>query len=121
MDAQQTFIRFISRVLVREKAQRFTSLAATKKGRRKILDGLCHEFEPAILPTAIREKDYNALFGKPCFIFYAPTGFGIEFSAVGDAYEELSTKDSWLILLSDASAGIYRPEGRWDNERFIVA
>jgi len=121
MDAQQTFAHFVSCVLVREKAERFTSLSATKKGQRKILDGLCHEFEPAILPAAVRRKDYDALLGKPCFVFYAPMGFGVEFSAVRDAYEKLSVEDSWLILLTDASAGIHRPEGRWDNEKFIVA
>jgi hypothetical protein len=121
MDPQQTFVRFVSRVLAPEKAERFTSLSATKKGQRKILDGLCHEFEPAILPAAVRRTDYDALLDKPCFVFYAPMGFGVEFSAVRDAYEKLSVEDSWLILLTDASAGIHRPEGRWDDETLIVA
>ena len=120
MDAQQTFARFVSRVLVREKAERFTALSTSKKGQRKILDGLCHEFDPAILPTAVRRNDYDALLNKPCFVFFAPMGFGVEFRAVRDAYDELSIQDSWLILLTDASAGIYRPEGRWDDEKLIA-
>ena len=41
--------------------------------------------------------------------------------AVRDAYEKLSVEDSWLILLTDASAGIHRPEARWDDEKLIVA
>jgi hypothetical protein len=121
MDAQQTFVHFVSQVLVRENVDRFTSLSATKKGQRKILDGLCHEFEPAILPATVRPKNYDALMDRPCFVFHAPMGFGIEFRAVRDAYEKLSVEDSWLILLTDASAGIYRPEGRWDDEKLIVA
>lgn len=120
MDAQQAFARFVSRVLAREKAERFTSLSATKKGQRKILDGLCHEFEPAILPAAVRLKDYDAFWDKPCFVFYAPMGFGVEFSEVREAYDKLSLEDSWLMLLTDASAGIHRPEGRWDDEKLIV-
>jgi len=120
MDAQHTFAHFVSRVLVREKAARLTSLSATKKGQRKILDGLCHEFEPAILPSAVRRMEYDAILDRPCFVFHAPIGFGVEFPAVRDAYEKLSVEDSWLILLADASAGIHRPEGRWDNEKLIV-
>jgi hypothetical protein len=120
MDAQQAFVHFVSRVSARKKAERFTSLSATKKGQRTILDGLCHEFGPAILPAAVRRKDYNALLDKPCFVFNARMGFGVEFSAVRDAYDRLSFEDSWLIHLSDGSAGIYRPEQRWDDEKLIV-
>jgi hypothetical protein len=121
MDAQQAFTHFVSRVLVQQKAERFTSLAATRKGQRKILDGLCHDFEPAIRPTAVRCNDYDAIMSRPCFVFYEPMGFGVEFSAVREAYDKLSVADSWLILLTDASAGIHRPEARWDDEKFIVA
>src|SRR4051812_4457870 len=70
-------------------------------------------------PASLRDPD--ALLKKPCFVFYKPMGFGVEFSAVRDAYEKLSILDSWLILLTDASAGIHRPEGRWDDEKLIVA
>jgi len=90
-----------------------------RKGSGRILDGLCHEFEPAILPSAVRRKDYDALFERPCFVFYAPMGFGVEFGTVRDACEKLSLEDSWLILLNDASAGIHRPEGRWDDENSL--
>ena len=121
MDAQQAFTHFVSRVLVPPKAERFASLATTKKGQRKILDDLCHKFEPAIPPAVVRQKDYNAFWDKPCFVFCVQMGFGVEFNSVRDAYEKLSVGDSWLILLHDASAGIYRPEGRWDDEKLIVA
>ena len=121
MDAQQAFAHFVKRALTREKAERYTALSTTKNGQRKILDGLCHEFEPAILPAVVRRKGYNALWDRPCFAFYTPIGFGVEFGTVRDAYERLSGEDSWLILLTDASAGIHRPEARWDDEKLIVA
>jgi len=69
MDAQQSFTHFVQRCLSPEKARRFSELAATKKGQRKILDGLCHEFEPAILPSAVRRKDYDALLKGPALSF----------------------------------------------------
>jgi hypothetical protein len=121
MDAQQSFRLFVERCLSPEKARRFSELAATKKGQRKILDGLCHEFAPAVLPATVRQQDYSALLDRPCFVFYSPMGFGVEFGTFRDAYEKLSVEDSWLILLSDASAGVHRPEGRWDDETLIVA
>jgi len=120
MDAQQAFSHFVTRALVREKADRLRSLLATKKGQRKILDGLCHEFAPAVLPAAVRRMEYGSLLDRPCFVFCSPMGFGAEFSTFRDAYENLSAEDSWLILLSDASAGVHRPEGRWDDETLIV-
>jgi hypothetical protein len=52
-------------------------------------------------------------------IFYSPLGFGVEFASVREAYEKLSIEDSWFIILHDASAGIHRPEARWDDEKLI--
>jgi hypothetical protein len=47
-------------------------------------------------------------------------GFGVEFPTVRDAYDQLSVVDDWLIVLQDATAGIYRPEGRFDREMLLV-
>ncbi len=110
IDPKEAFGYFVNRVLERGKAERFTALSATKKGQRKILVGLCHEFDHAILPRVVRHKDYGLLWEKQCFVYYEPLGFGIEFETVRRAYEQLSVDDSWLILVRDASAGIYRPE-----------
>jgi hypothetical protein len=119
MDAQQAFTHFVQRCLSPEKARRFTELAASKKGQRKILDGLCHEFEPAIRAGAVRRGGYDQLWNSPCFVFDERLGFGVEFASVREAYDALSVGDSWLILLRDASAGIHRPEARWDDEKLI--
>jgi|GEM_PF-2163829 len=120
MNAQEVFAHFVSRVLLAEKAERFTSLSTTKQGQQKILEGLCHQFEPAIRPSAIRTRNYEPLKNRPCFVFSAPMGFGVPFNTFGEAYDKLSIEDSWLIVLTDASAGIHRPEVRWDDEKLIV-
>jgi hypothetical protein len=119
MAAQLAFTHLVQRCLSPEKARRFTELAASKKGQRKILDGLCHEFEPAIRPGAVQHRGYDQIWTSPCFVFYKPLGFGVEFASVREAYEQLSVEDSWLILLRDASAAIHRPEARWDDEKLI--
>ena len=119
MDAQQAFTQFVQRCLSPEKARRFTELCASKKGQRKVLAGLYHEFEPAIRSGAVRRVGYDSLWSSSCFVFHQPLGFGVEFASVREAYDQLSVEDGWLILLRDASAGIHRPEARWNDEKLI--
>ncbi len=121
MNAQQAFAHFVSHALVPEKTERFVVLSSSKAGQKKILEGIGHEFGSIINPGAVRPSCLNALLSKPCFVFYRPLGFGVEFGTLSDAYEKLSIEDSWLIVLADGSAGIHRPEARWDDEKFIVA
>jgi hypothetical protein len=109
----------VHRCLSPEKARRYAELCASKKGQRNILDGLCHQFEPAIRPDAKRAGGYDRHWGSPSFVFSKPLGFGVEFASVREAYDQLSVEDSWLILLRDASAAIHRPEARWDDEKLI--
>ena len=120
MDAPQAFTHFVQRCLSSEKARRFTELSATKKGQQKILAGLYHEFEPAVRSDTVRRGGYDSLWDSSCFVFHQPLGFGVEFASVREAYNQLSIEDGWLILLRDASAGIHRPEARWDDEKLIA-
>jgi hypothetical protein len=120
MNATEAFTAFVTRVLVPAKARRFKLLASSKKGQSKVLDGLCHEFEQAIREVTICRKDYSKLWEEPCYVFHSRIGFGAEFPKVRDAYDQLAIEDSWLILLQDASAGIHRPEARWDDEKLIA-
>jgi hypothetical protein len=121
MDAQQAFTRFVQRCLSPEKARRFSELAASRKGQRKVLAGLYHEFEPAVRAAAVRGGGFDKLWERPCFIFHESLGFGVEFASVLEAYDKLSVDDGWLILLRDGSAGIHRPEARWDDEKLIAS
>ncbi|MFN0058055.1 MAG: hypothetical protein ACKVX7_06325 [Planctomycetota bacterium] len=120
MDAQQAFTHFVQRCLSPERAERFSKLAATKKGQQKVLASLYHKFEPAVRAESVRRGSYDSLWSSLCFVFHQPLGFGVEFASVREAYDQLSLKDGWLILLRDASAGIHRPEAKWDAEKLIV-
>jgi hypothetical protein len=120
MDAQQAFAKFVNRALLQDKAKHFATLSETKKGQRKILDGLNHQLESAIRPDAIRQNNYDKLWNSRCYVFNSPLGFGVEFTTVREAYDKLSIEDGWLIILHDASAGIHRPEARWDDEKLIA-
>jgi hypothetical protein len=119
MDAQQAFTHFVQRCLTPEKARRFSELCANKKGQRKILAGLYHEFEPAVRSGALQRGGYGSLWSSRCFVFHESLGFGVEVASVREAYDQLSVEDGWLILLRDGSAGIHRPEARWDDEKLI--
>lgn len=119
MNASDAFVAFVKRVLVPVKAQRFVNLVPTPKGQQKILHGLCHDFETAIRENAICDRDYCKFWDKPCFAFHSKLGFGAAYSKLTDAYNELSRDDSWLIVMQDGTAGIHRPESRWDAEKLI--
>jgi hypothetical protein len=121
VDAPSAFTAFVHRTLTSDKARRFAALAETPKGQRKVLRALCHEFEPAILPHAVHAGVEDSVWAQPCYIFEERLGFGIEAPSARNAYDQLSIQDSWLIILRDASAGIHRPESRWDAEKFIKA
>jgi hypothetical protein len=121
MDAPQAFTQFVQNCLSPEKAKRFTALAVSKQGQRKILESLYHQFESAIRPDAVQRGGYDQLWESPCYAFHQPLGFGVEFASLREAYDQLSIEDGWLILLQDASAGIHRPEARWDDEKLIAA
>jgi hypothetical protein len=120
MSAQEAFVEFVKHVLVPAKAARFAAIAETKKGKQRILDGLCHELGPAIRADSVRHSSYDVIWNSPCYVFHSPLGFGVEFTSVREAYDALSGNDGWLILLRDASAAIYRPEAKWDDERLIA-
>src|SRR5690349_7875784 len=98
MDPQQAFTVFVQKALLPEKAERFAALSASRKGQRKVLEGLCHQFEFYIRGSAIRSGGYERLWASPCYVFYQPLGFGAEFASVREAYDQLSVEDSWLIL-----------------------
>jgi hypothetical protein len=124
MDAQQAFTHFVLKCLTPDKARRFAALSDTKKGQRKILNGLYHEFESAIRADAVRagrRGSHDKFWESACFVFHESVGFGAEFDTVREAYDQLSLDDGWLILLRDASTGIHRPEApRWDYEKIIA-
>jgi hypothetical protein len=119
MNATEAFVTFVTRALTTAKARKFAVLASSKKGQIKALDGLYHDFEPAVRNFAICPKDYSKVWEKPCYAFHARVGFGAEFSTVRHAYDDLAMDDNWLIVLQDGSAAIHRPEARWYDEKLI--
>jgi hypothetical protein len=120
MDATAPFIVFVSQFLVPTKRQRYQVLVQSEKGRKKLLDDLCHEFLGAIRPECIQRPIYDRLLDAPCLVFHGSIGFGALRSSMRVALAELGSVDSWLIVLGDGSAGAHRPEGRWDAEILIA-
>jgi len=92
-------------------------LSRNDKGQRKVLASLYHDFERSIRAD-VRKPSVNR--AAPCYAYHASVGFGAPFPSVVDAFERLGALDGWLIVLSDGSAGIYRPEDRWDATIEVV-
>lgn len=120
MDATAPFIVFVSRFLVPTKRRRYQELARSERGRKKLLDGLGHEFRGAIRPECMLRPSYDRLLETPCLVFHSSSGFGLPRASMRVALDELGSDDGWLILLDDGSAGAHRPEGRWDDEVLIA-
>jgi hypothetical protein len=117
MDACQAFSTFVRRALTPARAERLSVLAGSANGQHKLLGTLDHDFERAIRADARRRRvDRKA----PCYAYHQSLGFGVGFPSVAAAYDHLGAVDGWLIIVSDGSAGIYRPESRW-NETVEIA
>ena len=121
MTPEDPFPTFIHAVLVPARAERYATLAAGARGRRRILDALYHDFDAALRPECIRDEPLDALDAAAGLIYHAARGWGIPCDTVAAAREDLALDDGWLILLRDGSAGLYRPEGRDDDTRVIRA
>ena len=120
MTPTEAFTTLVQATLEPSKARRFAELASSKKGRAKLLDALAHQFESAIRPNAVLPGIVPKMRQSPCYVFHYMRGYGVAFPTLSDAYDDLSADDSWLIVLADGSAGIHRPEARWDAEQVFA-
>jgi hypothetical protein len=109
MTAVEAFKQFAKHVLTPSKAERFATLASSKKGQHKILNDLCHRFESVVRKSAIQRRDRRSFENLACFAFHASCGFGASYPTVSEAYEALSVDDGWLILVADGSVGFIAP------------
>lgn len=119
MNASEVFCSFVSSVLRKEDARRCVEIIHSKKGQKKLSEFLCHKFDEAIKPGGIVKTIQSESWNLPCFIFHGES-FGNHYPSLKEAYDSLSLKDGWLIILENTSLGIYRPEQRWDEEKFIL-
>lgn len=121
MTSREAFEYFVKQSLSPAKAERYAALMGKRKGEDRILASFDHEFEPAIRADVVRTSDYRSVWNKPCYIFHRSREFGADAATVRAARDELAMDDGWLILLTDGTAAIFRPESRWDSECMIVA
>jgi hypothetical protein len=120
MTPLEALSHLLRRVLVPRAAERFITIAATKKGQGKFIDALSHKFEEAIRPDVARTNAYERIWTRPCFVFTSPKDFGMACDTVGAAHDDLTSRDSWLIVVADGSAGIFRPEDNWANGETLL-
>ena len=120
MDAKSAFLVFVDGALAPDKGRRLAALAESRKGQKKILAGLYHEFDIALRSSCIKESAREGMQPKPCFVFHSSKDFGEPCDSVSEACDNLALDDGWLVLLQDGSAGIVRPEGRLDDEKVVA-
>jgi len=120
MTATEALSTLVQATLESSKARRFVALATSKKRQSKLLDSLAHHFESAVKPETVVAQVPSKIRQSPCYVFHYRRGYGVQFPTFDDAYDDLSTDDSWLIVSADGSVGMHRPESRWDAERVFA-
>jgi hypothetical protein len=110
---------FLKGAIAEDKSRRYLSLLDTKNGNKKLIDELHHQFESHIRGEKVVHSFDKRLMEKPCFIYGGNRSFGMPHNSITEAYDLLSHEDSWLIVSTDGTIGIFRPEDRWDDTKWI--
>ena len=110
---------FINTVATSKKARRYLELVDSTKGRKRFLNELHHCFDDALREDLQLINDRSKCNKMPCYIYFYRMGFGTPAESFSQAYEELASDDSWVIVTQDGSYGVYRPEANWDGEILV--
>jgi len=116
MNEIEALKKFVEQATSDQKSRRYIALIESKKGRKKFLAELYHEFLASLREEIKNEKDHKKYNKKACFIYCEQYVFGMSVASFSEAYEKLSQDEGWIIVTQDASFGVYRPESEWDKE-----
>lgn len=115
----ETLTKFIKAIVTKQKRDRYAGFLANEKGRRKFLASLDHDLERNIEPKVLVESLSEMQWRSPAVLFSSTGAMNTEFSSLRHAHEEAPWEGGWLAIDAAGTYGIYRPEGRTDDEMFI--
>ncbi len=119
MESTEHLAKFIREAVCKPKRERYAGYLANKKGKLKFLAALDHDLEKDIkLSKSVKELSENDWSRSG--VFYSSRGaYAIHSETIKQAYENAPWEGGWLILSKTGKYGIYRPEGRMDDELYI--
>ena len=119
MEGSTHLARFLRGCVTKRKRERYAGLVSQKKGQKKFLSALDHDLERDIDQARVVDR-FSDIDWTRSAIFYSSRGsYGIPAATVRQAYDNAPWDGGWLIVSASGICGVYRPEGRMDDEMFI--
>lgn len=119
MDAIEAVTKFINHAVVNHRRERYLGFISGAKSRHKFLDALDHllasQLDESLAVGALSEAEWR----QPGYLYSSDGIFGGEIGSLRDGYEHAPDEGGWLIVGQSASAAIFRPEGRIDDELYF--
>ena len=115
----ETLTKFMRSIVTKQKRDRYAGYIVSEKGRKKFLASLDHDLEKDIEPKVIVQSLSDIQWNSPAVLFSSAGAINAEFSSLRYAYDEAPWEGGWLAISASGTYGVYRPEGKTDNEVFI--
>lgn len=115
----EVLANFFQAIVQKHRRDRYAGYFGSEKGRRKLLAALDHDLERDIEPKKIARFLSEKEWSQPGLLLSSSGIFGREYSSVRGAYDEAPWEGGWLVVGSTGKLGVYRPEGKSDDEVVI--
>ncbi len=119
MESTEYLAKFIREAVIKTKRERYVGYLANKKGKAKFLATLDHDLERDIVTSkAVKELSEDEWSSSAVF-FSSQGAYEVQSDTIKQAYDNAPWEGGWLILNEAGNYGVYRPEGRMDDELYI--
>jgi hypothetical protein len=113
------FSTFLNGAVQKQRRERYIGLLSNTKRHSKFLASLDHDLERDINTGKVVEKLSDPEWTSPCVVYSSQGVFGKYDESIKLAYESAPWEGGWLIISETGAFGVYRPEGKMDDELYI--
>jgi len=119
MEENRPIYTFIKGAVQKHKQERYIGFLSSKKRQLKLLASLDHDLARDLNSNKEVDGLSESEWKSPCVLYSNQGAFGKLHVSIKRVYEELPWEGGWLIISECGEFGVYRPEGRIDDELFI--
>ena len=110
---------FLQGAMSKQERDRYLELISSKKGQEKFLRDLDHSIESHIFESCKVEELTQQQWNQAGYLFTSRGVFGQPVEMLRTTYESAPWDGGWLLIGQSGIFGIFRPEGRIDDEIYI--
>lgn len=115
----ESLSKFLKGIVQKHKRDRYANYLSSEKGKRRLLTALAHELERDLEAKRVTSSFSECEWAKPALLMSSLGAFGQGYSSLRAAYDDAPWEGGWLLVSAAGTYGIYRPEGRSDNEVLV--